>query len=215
MNELGTATLEQDFDRTAAGDLAAFDELNCRTLTASGTALACCAGCSLCCSLRVDTFAHEIFHLARHLRATRSPEALAALQTRLAAHCEKIRALSPFQHATRNIPCPLLLPDGRCGAYEARPQSCRRHHSRALAACQYTYDHPEDIETPAAHDRALYRTLTERMQENIDAYFALGFDVTIYELSTALEEALADPESWARWQRKEQAFLRASITPAG
>jgi len=213
VNSLTDCTSAEDFDRHNAQALASFDDLNSRTLAASATKLACAAGCSICCSLRVDTFAHEIFHLARHLRTTRTAEELAELQTRLAAHAEKIRALTPLQHATRNIPCPLLRADGYCSVYAARPQSCRRHHSRELAACQYTYDHPEDIETPAAHDRALYRTLTLRMQENIDATFDAGFDVTIYELSTALEEALRDPECWARWLRREPAFLQASVTP--
>lgn len=71
-----------------------------------------------------------------------------------------------------------------------------------------------DLESPAAHDRELFRTLTEAMQMNIDAYFQLGFDTTIYELGTALNEALNDPACWQRWRNREQAFLRASVTPA-
>ena len=38
------------------------------------------------------------------------------------------------------------------------------------------------------------------MQENIDAYAHLGFDHTIYELGTALAEALYDPASEDRWR---------------
>jgi len=53
------------------------------------------------------------------------------------------------------------------------------------------------------------------MQQNIDAYSASGFDYTIYELGTALNEALHDPSCWERWQKHEQAFVRASVTPAG
>ncbi len=215
MSDLAHCVSAADFDQHVAHTNAAFDALNSRTLASSATTLACRAGCSLCCSLRVDVFAHEVLHLAAHLRVTRTPEDLAALQNRLATHAEKVRPLTPFAHATQNIPCPLLHADGRCSAYAARPQSCRRHHSRELAACEYTYDHPDDLDTPAAHDRELYRTLTAPMQQNIDAYFDAGFDVTIYELSTALEEALRDPACWSRWLAREQTFLHASITPAG
>jgi hypothetical protein len=52
------------------------------------------------------------------------------------------------------------------------------------------------------------------MQQDIEAYAELGFDHTIYELGTALYEALTDPLSWQRWRNYERAFLHASITPA-
>jgi Fe-S-cluster containining protein len=136
---------------------------------------------------------------------------LADLLARLSAHCAEVAPLTPFEHATRNVWCP-LLEDGRCTAYAARPHSCRRHHSRDFSACQFTYDHPTDLETPAAHDRDLFRTLTAAMQQNIDAYSDLGFDTTIYELGTALAEALRDSECWERWRNGGQAFLHASIT---
>jgi hypothetical protein len=164
--------------------------------------------------LRVDTFAHEIFYLAHYLQAHRSAEELSALVARLAAHRDAVTALTPFEHATRNIPCVLLRDDGCCGAYEARPQSCRRHHSLDFARCQFTYDHPEDLDTPAAHDPVLYPTLTEAMGLNIEPYARSGYDCTIYELGSALHEALTDPESWPRWHAGEPAFLQASVTPS-
>ena len=125
-----------------------------------------------------------------------------------------VRPLTPFEHATRNVECPLHQ-HGRCTVYAVRPQSCRRHHSQDLEVCQFTYDHPTDVESPAAHDRDLFRTLTAAMQENIEAYAQADFDHTIYELGTALGEALSDPASWQRWRDHAQAFLRASVTPAG
>jgi hypothetical protein len=50
------------------------------------------------------------------------------------------------------------------------------------------------------------------MQQGVDAYAKWGFDLTIYELGTALAEALSDPACWGRWRRGGPAFLRASIT---
>jgi len=204
----------EQYDAAVRRSFTAFDALNTSIIEEKQVQLACHAGCSLCCSLRIDVFAHEVFQLARYIQRHFSAEEIAALLERLAAHEEKVLPLSIFEHATRNIPCAMLLPDGRCGVYEARPQSCRRHHSRDLAACQFTYDHPDDLEFPSAHDRELYRALTGAMQQNIDAYFDLGFDCTIYELGTALAEALRDPGAWDRWAAKEQAFLHASVTPS-
>jgi hypothetical protein len=153
--------------------------------------------------LRVEVFAHEVFLLARHIRSHFAPDEISALLDRLAGHAETVLPLTVFEHATRNIICPLLQ-DGRCSVYEARPQCCRRHHSQDLAACQFTFDHPDDLEFPGAHDRDLFRALTGAMQQNIDAYAELG---------TALLEALRDPASWERWRAHQQAFVHASITP--
>jgi Fe-S-cluster containining protein len=214
IEDIAQSLSAEQYDAAVARSFAAFDALNSGMIGEKKVELACRAGCSLCCSLRIDVFAHEVFLLARYIQRHFSAEEMAALLERLAVHEEKVLPLSVFEHATRNIPCAMLLPDGRCGVYEARPQSCRRHHSRDLAACQFTYDHPEDLEFPSAHDRELYRALTGSMQQNIDAYFDLGFDCTIYELGTALAEALRDPGAWERWLAHEQAFLHASVTPS-
>ena len=53
------------------------------------------------------------------------------------------------------------------------------------------------------------------MKEHIAAYAASEFDYTIYELGTALQEALDDPSCWQHWRGHEEAFIRASVTPAG
>ena len=211
--QLGRAGSVAEFDQAARQELQSFDALNERIIAQSGVKLACCAGCSVCCSLRVDVFAHEVFLLAHHIWATFSPEEFAVLRQRLAAHEERVLPMTPFEHATTNVRCPLIRGDF-CSVYAARPHSCRRHHSRDLAACQYTFDHPTDLETPAAHDRDLYRALTEAMIQGAEAYAALGFDTTIYEMGTALAEALDDPACWSRWRHGGPAFLRASVTPA-
>lgn len=203
----------EEFDHAANSALTYFDALNEGVIAERGVQLACCEGCGICCSLRVDVFAHEVFLLARHIRAHFVEDEINALLVRLDVHAEQVLRMTPAEHATTNVRCP-MLENGRCTVYAARPQSCRRHHSQDLATCQFTYDHPTDLESPAAHDRELFRTLTEAMQHNIDAYAAAGFDTTIYELGTALRDALDDPASWERWRNREQAFFEASVTPS-
>jgi hypothetical protein len=212
---LGRADTPGDFDRAGGGALKAFDQLNEQMIEKTATKLACCAGCSICCSLRVDVFAHEVFLVAHYIWTHFSAAELAEVSERLAAHAARVTPLTPYEHATTNIRCALLRADGCCGVYPARPHSCRRHHSRDVAACQYTFDHPTDLETPAAHEPALYRALSEAMVRGAEEYARLGFDCTIYELGTALEEALRDPTCWGRWRRGGPAFLYASVTPAG
>jgi Fe-S-cluster containining protein len=212
IEDIAQSLSPEQFDHAMERSLATFDTLNERIIGQTGIKLDCRAGCSICCSLRVEVFAHEIFLLARHIRGHFSADEISGLLGRLAAHAEKVLPLTVFEHATQNIICPLLQ-NGRCSVYAARPQSCRRHHSQDVAACQFTFDHPDDLEFPGAHDRDLFRALTAAMQENIDAYAELGYDHTIYELGTALAEALRDDTSWVRWQERGQAFLQASVTP--
>jgi len=201
------------YDEALQNALAYFDQLNAGIIEKTGIKLACCAGCSICCSLRVDVRAHEVFLIARHIRATFKPAELSELMVRLARHASKVIPLTPYEHVTQNIECPLLR-EGRCSVYSVRPHSCRRHHSQDLAACQYAFDNPTDLEFPAAHDRELFRTLTHAMELGSEVYRQLGFDDTIYELGTALAEALDSPSSWKRWRDHKKAFLTTSVTPA-
>jgi len=212
-DDLSCAKSPEDFHHGLRKALDGFDALHAGIVRATGVKLACGEGCSLCCWLRVDLFAHEVLLIAHHVRTHFSPEERAELLSRLTAHTEKVLPLTPFEHATQNVACPLLK-DGRCSVYEVRPHSCRRQHSQDLSACQYTYDHPTDLEFPGAHDRLLFRSLSEAMQVGIEVYAQHGFDHTIYELGTALAEALSDPESEVRWMNREKTFLHASVTPS-
>src|SRR5277367_1498498 len=89
----------EQFDDAVGRSFAAFDGLNEQIIEQTGVKLDCCAGCSICCSLRVEVFAHEIFLLARHIRRHFAAEELAALLTRLDAHAEKVLPLTLFEHA--------------------------------------------------------------------------------------------------------------------
>jgi Putative zinc- or iron-chelating domain len=212
IDDIARSTSPEEFDRVARHALDAFDALNGQIIEQRGVKLACREGCSTCCCLRVDVLAHEVFLIADHIRVHFTSEELEDLLARLAAHAELVLPMAPFEHATTNVVCPLLQ-NHRCSIYEVRPHACRRHHSQDFAACQYTFDHPADLDTPAAHDRELFRALTEAMHQNIDVYAQFGFDHTIYELGTALHEALHHPETRQHWQNREEAFIQASVTP--
>ena len=213
IDDIAQSLSPEGFDDAAQTALTFVDELNGQIIEQKSVTLACREGCSICCWLRVDVFAHEVFLIAHHIRRHFTADEIAALLVRLAAHSEKVTPLTPFEHVTQNVVCPLLQ-NGRCTVYAVRPHSCRRHHSQDFAACQFAFDHPDDLESPSAHDRDLFRALTEAMQQNIDVYAHLGFDHTIYELGTALNEAMNDASSWLRWRNHERAFIQASVTPA-
>ena len=213
-DDLSGAKSADDFHAALRRALGSYDQLNASRVEEGGVALVCRAGCSLCCWLRVDVYAPEVFLIADTLRKELSPTGLEELLGRLASHAELVTRLTVFEHASRNVACPLSR-DGWCSIYEVRPHTCRRHHSQDLAACQFTFDHPDDMEFPGAHSRELFHDLTEAMGLHAAVYEYFGYDATIYELGSALEEALTDPACWRRWCRKKRAFKRASVTPTG
>src|SRR4051812_41257321 len=163
LHELSLARTASEVHGALTGALAAYDQLNDATIQQAGARLDCCAGCSICCSLRIEVYAHEVFLIADHILATFSDEELFALKERLAAHSAKVLPLTPFEHATRNLVCPLLR-DGLCSVYPVRPQTCRRHHSLDVTVCQFAYDHPADLDFPSAHHPEFFRALTAAMR---------------------------------------------------
>lgn len=210
-DRLSIAKSADDFHAALKQALESYDQLNESRVEQTGAALVCRAGCSLCCWLRVDVYAQEVFLIADTLRKELTLSELQELLGRLESHSGLVTV---FEHASRNVACPLSR-DGWCSVYSVRPHSCRRHHSLDLAACQFTHDHPDDMEFPGAHHRELFGDLTEAMGLHAAVYEYFGFDDTIYELGSALAEALADDACWRRWRRKKKAFRRASVTPSG
>jgi uncharacterized protein len=211
-DDLVHAKSSDNFHSALQRALGAYDQLNQSRIETEGISLVCRAGCSLCCWLRVDVYAPEVFLIADMLRKELAPPQLEELLGRLASHSELVTGISVFEHATRNVACPLSR-DGWCSVYSVRPHTCRRHHSQDLTACQFTYDHPDDLEFPGAHSRELFTELTESMGLHAAVYEYFGYDGTIYELGSALHEALTDPTCWKRWCRKKKAFKKASVTP--
>ncbi len=213
VEHLLNATEPADFHQSLAQALTVFDEIQTQEVQAAGIQLVCRAGCSLCCSLRVDVHAHEVFHLAAFILTRWTKSEREDLVQRLMVRSGKVLALTPMELIKSNFVC-ALLKDGQCSVYEVRPHTCRRHHSLDLATCQHAYDHPDDLDFPSAHDRELFRLLTDEMEWGIEVYGQLGYDRTIYELGSALLEALTLPDCWERWRRHERAFLFASVSPA-
>jgi Fe-S-cluster containining protein len=140
-------------------------------LANKGVTPACSAGCSHCCSLEVPMTRAEGETLVAWLHEHRSAAELDQIRERLrgwlAWYRDDLPRLArdgmPRDVAfTRHAPkCSLLLPDGRCGAYEVRPVSCRNHFVSSppedcgpastrepagmLEVAQATYDHVVEI----------------------------------------------------------------------
>jgi Fe-S-cluster containining protein len=174
-----------------------------------GLSLACRQGCALCCVFRVHVRAHEVFAILNYVEANFSADEKSALLVRLENHAARIAPMTRKEHETTNVPCPLLV-DSKCSIYPVRPFGCRSHHSLDLAACQYSYDHPQDSAFPNAGNPE-YRMLWHQMAAYAHGAFeGAGFDKQEYELGTAILAALKNPASARRWRDGKNPLLGQS-----
>src|SRR5262249_34887036 len=101
-----------------------------------------------------------------------------------------------------------LLEEGRCIAYDARPLACRGVNSYDAAACERTFDHPDqDLAVPAYPPQA-------QIAGAIRAGIALGstkntLDGRLLELNPALRIALDDATLGDVWTKGKKCFSAA------
>lgn len=182
--------------------------LQSEVIAREGVAVACRAGCSYCCHLRVEIRPHEAFLLAHHIATRCTPETRERLVGRITTTRRRLEALTPAEHIRAGIPC-ALLEDGRCSVYEARPAACRKYYSQSVDTCRNAFN-----DTSAPLTGELEHELVRLAGNGIALGHARGLeeagrDASLYELHAALSEALANPRAAERYRRGKRAFVRA------
>jgi Fe-S-cluster containining protein len=166
-------------------------------------AVACRAGCGTCCHVPVGAQAHEVLIAAEYIQTHYAPADLEAVIVRLAAHRAAFAERTPDERLAQKRPCALLV-DESCSIYEARPGSCRAHHSHNLDGCRTNLAagiDRVDVLIPEIRGRmfAVMLAIDQAAEE-------AGFDAQAYDFGSALHEALTDSLCVVRWLRRQQAF---------
>lgn len=186
------ATAHKEFDRAFASAPAA-----------ARSAVACRAGCDACCHVPVGVQAHEVLIAAHHVQTHFSPVELEALIERTSRHREAFTGRDNAERTALKKPC-VLLREGSCSIYEARPEACRSHHSHNAEACRTNLDRGReeiDVYIPGVRGRmfAIMLAIDQAVAE-------AGFDGNAYDFGTALHEALTDSLCLVRWIQRQEAF---------
>jgi Fe-S-cluster containining protein len=200
---LGSAATPDALFGTLRWGLDELDRTYAATPAAVRARVACRAGCGHCCSVPVDTQAHEVLFAAQHIQLHFSADALAGVIDRTATHRRRVAGWDDAARTGSLTPCPLLDAQGSCTIYEGRPAICRAHHASDAAACAAS-THPGDFER--VHLPALKARMFATMLGVDDAIESAGFDERAYDFGSALHEALTDSFCLARWVRREPAF---------
>ena len=170
------------------------------------TPIACKAGCSFCCHLRVMIRPHEAIALFRYLRSQVPDEKARAIVAKLLANADRIGSMTETEHMSARIPCAFLV-DGCCSAYSTRPGICAAHHSLEKKGCEDSYNDPTDLSDRIPMLGSVHH-IHGAMEAGISrALKGLNLQGEPVELHTAVAALLRDPSLIARW-RKGRSLLK-------
>jgi len=154
----------------------------------------CKAGCTYCCTLRVEALAPEVFRIARELKKLKLDQ-LAAVIERLKVHAIKAAGVPSKEFY---LTCPLLV-SGLCSIYGVRPGMCRKFYSLDVEQCKNPdAEIPENLGM-VVKSGAIMCGVTR-------AYERAKFSAAPHELGQALLLALTDSTAEERWGNGELVF---------
>jgi len=181
----------------------------------TGAEVACRAGCSFCCWLRVDVRAHEVLLIRRFLESEAMAGGRDGLGCKIRLAGARVAGLTEAERQAARQPCALLDHAGCCSVYAVRPAACRRYLSVSVEACEAIWNEEAPAEEP---EHPVIAESGRHAAGGVhNAFLAAGYDGYSYDLMAALAEALDDPECEARWRLKQPAFSERarSAVPAG
>lgn len=170
--------------------------------------LACKKGCSFCCHLRVYVFPPEVFRIVDFVERSFDGSQKEALARRLEVHVEALDKLEGMERLSTRLPCP-FLEDDLCSIYEARPTSCRAHHSIDVGPCRDGHFGDPNAMVPQVQQRSesplpIIEGCMEAAKEQGLAFEGLG-------LAKAVQIALQEPDCTTRWLEAEDVFAPAGV----
>jgi hypothetical protein len=159
--------------------------------------IACQAGCSFCCHLRVMVYPHEAIALFRHLGSALPGPQAQLVRERLRSNAARLRQ-APAGPAAR-LACAFLV-DGQCSVYEVRPGACAGHHSLGRGACESDHRSPPGMSESIPVSQALAH-VAAGLGAGLDAGLReAGLSHSRVELQTAVAALLEEPALIARWR---------------
>ena len=160
----------------------------------SGASIACRAGCTFCCHLRVMVMPHEAIALFRYLGSGMPGPMAETVRRRLLEYAGANRESGE----PGGTACAFLV-DGMCSAYEVRPAACASFHSLSRQRCLENHERPS-----AAGATPVLQSL-QHVAAELDAGLEqgladAGFATARMELQAAVVALLRNPSLIARWR---------------
>jgi Fe-S-cluster containining protein len=169
--------------------------------------LACRAGCTWCCHFSVDIRGVEVFTILDFVERSLPAEEKARIFSEVRANSAALKGLDDMERMRHNVKCPFLSA-GRCSIYEARPQTCRNYHATDVAGCQQSFEDPDNLEIDPEFAPMVYQAGGAHVDAFTRAMREAGYDTNVYEMNTALDTALSEPDARNRFEQKRRPFKK-------
>ncbi|MFC4314772.1 YkgJ family cysteine cluster protein [Steroidobacter flavus] len=171
------------------------------------TTLACRAGCTWCCHFSVDVRGVEVFTILDFVERSLPAEEKARIYSEVRANSAALKGMDDMERMRHNVKCPFLSA-GRCSIYEARPQTCRNYHATDVAGCQQSFEDPDNLEIDPEFAPMVYQAGGAHVDAFTRAMREAGYDTNVYEMNTALDTALSEPDARKRFEQKRRPFKK-------
>lgn len=194
--------------QAAIGAMSVSDELRRYHLEVvpAPQAIACHAGCSWCCHMKVSLTAPELFALVEYLENSVSELARERIKARAAELSQDPRIFSSDAKIEARIPCALLSDQGACLVYPARPLACRGYNSLDAEACRQALDDDGQV---IEWNEPLVRESAAVALGFLAGIEDAGLAAELLELTSGLHIALSEPNALQRWLAGEPVFEAA------
>ena len=207
---LRKARTPADYERLLTHHYETLDQVFAEKLAQSGDTIACKAGCSYCCYIKVDTLPIEVFYLVNYITSTLDKRDLDLVHARAKENRQRIARMTCDEQQATAIQCPLLNGDGCCMYYAVRPATCRRYHSNSAVPCQAMFECKAEKDMRGEVVEVMYPTAAICVAAQ-RTFTNAGFDANGYDFSSALDEALSNQSCYRRWRERKSAFSKEVI----
>lgn len=186
------------------------DKLIRETMVNSDQKAVCAKGCNYCCYFKIDLRAHEALVIAEYIKKRLTAAQLNRIVATASDNADKIRKLSVKEHLSHNFKCPFLH-DGACSIYIVRPLKCRNFHATIVPRCKKSFDEPHNLSVPNSFVPEVHAVGNGHANGFVKAAEEEGYDPNVYELNTAILEAISDSIPIKKYRKKKRTFLSAII----
>ena len=167
--------------------------------------LACTAGCTFCCELKIEITAFEAAAIWAGLQGPGQQHRRDAVVT----VAPRTAALDTEARRRARIPC-ALLDEGRCAPYAARPYVCRGMFATDAADCERVLTAPAGLPLPPVRSPAVPRALATVFGSGANAALAdKGLQHDFLELNSALATLIREPAAFRDWLAGKKVFTPA------
>ena len=169
--------------------------------------LACRAGCTWCCHFSVDVRAVEVFSILDFVDRSLPSEERDRIYAEVRANSAKLKGMDDMERMRRNVKCPFLSA-GRCSIYEARPQTCRNYHATDVVGCQQSFEDPDNLDIDPEFAPLVFQAGGAHVDAFMRALRKAGYDTDVYEMNSAIEAALSEPDARGRFEQRLRPFKK-------